>query len=131
MSEGKSKGVAEREVFKMRRKSKRAKATDITPQVKQEVWKRDNGRCVVCGNAVNVMPNAHVVPRSKGGMGVATNIVTLCTNFTDNRCHYKYDFGTKEEHKAIDEIIVAYMKKHYGEGWNKTDQIYRKYEGAL
>ena len=115
----------------MSRKSKRAKATDITPQVKQEVWLRDNGQCVVCGNTVNVMPNAHVVPRSQGGMGIATNVVTLCTNFTDNKCHYRYDFGDKEEAEAIDEIIVTYMKKQYGEDWCKEDQIYKKYEGAI
>ena len=109
--------------------SKRAKATDITPQVKQEVWLRDEGRCVVCGNTRNVMPNAHIVPRSQGGMGIATNIVTLCTNFTENRCHHKYDFGTKEEIEAIDEIITTYMKSLYGENWCKEDQIYKKYGG--
>ena len=49
-------------------KSKRAKATEITKQVKLEVWERDKGRCVVCGNSYIVLPNAHVVPRSKGGM---------------------------------------------------------------
>jgi 5-methylcytosine-specific restriction endonuclease McrA len=110
------------------KRSIRAKVTDITPQVKQAVFLRDSGRCVVCGNAYNVMPNAHVVPRSQGGKGVETNIVTLCTNFTENKCHYKYDFGTAEEMAAIDEKIVSYMKKHYGESWCKEDQIYRKYE---
>ncbi len=107
-------------------KSRRAKATDIPRKVKQEVWERDGGRCVVCGNAVNVMPNAHIVPRSRGGLGVAANVVTLCTNFTENKCHFKYDFGTKEEKAAIDKIIVAYMKSVYGEGWRKKDQVYRK-----
>jgi 5-methylcytosine-specific restriction endonuclease McrA len=109
-------------------KSKRAKATDITKQVKLEVWERDKGRCVVCGNFYNVMPNAHVVPRSKGGMGIPTNIVTLCTNFTENRCHHYYDNGTKEQREKIDAKIVAYMKQQYGNDWNKEDQIYKKYK---
>lgn len=112
-----------------RLKSKRAKATDITRQVKLEVWERDKGRCVVCGNTYNVMPNAHVVPRSKGGMGIPTNVVTLCTNLTENKCHYYYDNGTKEQREKIDAKIVAYMKQHYGEDWNKEDQVYKKYGG--
>ena len=70
-------------------KSKRTKATDIPQKVKQAVWERDGGRCVVCGCCRNVMPNAHFIPRSKGGLGIEENIVTLCTNLTENQCHYK------------------------------------------
>jgi len=109
--------------------SERAKACDISAKVKQEVWERDRGRCVVCGNQYNVMPNAHIVPRSAGGLGVATNIVTLCTNFTKNQCHRKYDFGTKEEKEIICKKIEKYMKKHYGDGWCREDQYYKKYGG--
>ena len=109
-------------------KSKITKATDISQRVKQIVWERDHGRCVVCGNTYNVMPNAHIVSRTKLGKGIETNIVTLCTNFTNNKCHYKYDFGTNEEKERIDNIIVSYMKKIYGENWNKEDQKYKKYE---
>lgn len=108
-------------------KFRRAKVTDITPQVKLEVWERDKRRCVYCGNTYNVMPNAHVVPRSKGGMGIPTNIVTLCTNFTENKCHHYYDNGTREQRDKIDAKIVAYMKRHYGEDWCKEDQVYKKY----
>lgn len=108
-------------------KSKRTKATDISQEVKKKVWERDNGCCVVCGNNYNVMPNAHIVPRSKGGMGIETNIITLCTNLTPLQCHYKYDNGTKEERKKIDEIVCKYMKSIYGETWNKEQQKYKKW----
>ena len=63
-------------------KSKRSKATDIPMSVKKKVWERDCGRCVVCGNHCNVMPNAHYIPRSKGGLGIEENIITLCTELT-------------------------------------------------
>ena len=59
-------------------------------------------------------------------MGIETNIVTLCTDF-GNRCHSKYDNGTREERDRIDKIICAYMKGKYGDGWSKEDQVYRKY----
>ena len=47
-------------------KSKRAKAVDITKDVKEIVWQRDGERCIFCGTH-EAMPNAHIVPRSKGG----------------------------------------------------------------
>lgn len=106
-------------------KTKRANATNISQRVKKTVWERDKGRCVVCGNNYNVMPNAHIVPRSKGGLGIETNIVTMCTNFTENKCHYKYDFGTKKERQKIKEKLIEYMKEQYGE-WIEEEQIYKK-----
>lgn len=110
-----------------RKRSARAKATDITPQVKQEVFLRDNGRCVVCGNMVNVMPNAHYIPRSAGGLGIPENIVTLCTNLTENKCHYKFDFGSKEEREEIGKIIENYLRSKYPD-WNPANLIYKKYD---
>ncbi len=43
-------------------KTKKAQATDISMNVKQKVWERDGGRCIVCGNSM-AMPNAHYIPR--------------------------------------------------------------------
>jgi 5-methylcytosine-specific restriction endonuclease McrA len=94
--------------------------------VKQKVWDRDGGRCVVCGNSYNVMPNAHILSRSKGGLGIETNIVTLCTNLTQNQCHYRFDNGTKKEHDKILKIITNYMKSIYPD-WNIEDQKYKKW----
>lgn len=106
-------------------KTKRSKATDIPMSVKQKVWERDKGRCVVCGNNYNVMPNAHYISRAKGGLGIEENIVTLCTNFTINKCHYKYDNGTEEEHERIGNKIEQYLQSKYPD-WNKDDLFYKK-----
>ncbi len=107
-------------------KSKRTKATDIPQKVKQAVWERDGGRCVVCGCCRNVMPNAHFIPRSKGGLGIEENIVTLCTNLTENQCHYKFDFGTRQEKEEIEAKIEVYLKSKYP-GWDRKNLIYRRY----
>lgn len=108
-------------------KSKRSKATDIPMSVKKRVFERDNGHCVVCGNNYNVMPNAHILSRAKGGLGIETNVVTLCTRLTQNDCHYKFDNGTKEEKEYILNIIKKYMKSIYGEDWKIEDQRHKKY----
>ena len=106
-------------------KSKRSKATDILQKVKQAVWERDGGCCVVCGNNYNVMPNGHFISRAKGGLGIEENIVTLCTELTPNKCHRKYDFGTKQEREEIGNKIENYLKSKYP-NWDKEKLYYKK-----
>jgi hypothetical protein len=50
----------------------------IPTQVKIEVWKRDKGRCVLCGSHENLHFD-HIVPFSKGGTSLlAKNVQLLC-----------------------------------------------------
>ncbi|MBI2831176.1 MAG: HNH endonuclease [Chloroflexi bacterium] len=50
----------------------------IPAQVKMEVWKRDKGRCVLCGSTENLHFD-HIIPYSKGGSSlVGENIRLLC-----------------------------------------------------
>jgi hypothetical protein len=50
----------------------------IPTSVKVEVWKRDHGRCVICGASDNLHFD-HDVPFSKGGSSVtAKNVRLLC-----------------------------------------------------
>jgi len=50
----------------------------IPARVKQEVWKRDGGKCVQCGSEDNLHFD-HVIPHSKGGTSItAENIQILC-----------------------------------------------------
>lgn len=105
-------------------KSRRSKATDIPQSVKEAVWARDRGRCVVCGNNYNVMPNAHYISRANGGLGIEENVVTLCTNFTENKCHYRYDFGGRAEREEIGGKIKAYLKSQYPD-WDEDKLKYR------
>jgi HNH endonuclease len=56
-----------------------SKARRLIPtQVKIEVWKRDQGRCVLCG-ATTGLHFDHVLPFSKGGTSLtASNVQLLC-----------------------------------------------------
>jgi 5-methylcytosine-specific restriction endonuclease McrA len=41
------------------------------------VWQRDGGRCRHCGSREE-MQFDHVIPRSRGGSGLASNVELLC-----------------------------------------------------
>ena len=99
---------------------KRTKALDISGRVKHEVWERDGGCCMLCGSPY-AAPNAHYIPRSHGGLGIAENVVTLCF-----KCHNRYDHTT--ERKAIRERIKAYLRSKYPD-WDETKLYYKKWEG--
>jgi len=98
-------------------KSKRSKACDISSRVKREVWERDNYHCVICGSSL-ASPNAHFIPRSKGGLGIEQNIVTLCAN-----CHYLTDHT--EHRKFMLNKIKKYLMTKYKD-WNEQNLIYRR-----
>ncbi len=49
----------------------------IPASVKNEVWNRDSGRCVKCGNNENLEFD-HIIPVSKGGANTTRNIQLLC-----------------------------------------------------
>jgi hypothetical protein len=50
----------------------------IPSEIKQQVWKRDQGKCAVCGSSDNLHFD-HIIPFSKGGASItAENIQLLC-----------------------------------------------------
>ena len=101
--------------------SKRSKACEISQKVKRIVWLRDNCRCIYCKKYVPMTcANAHFIKRSQGGLGIEENIVTLC-----RECHYEEDFG--QNTKLYEDYIESYLKSIYGEEWDKSKLVYKKY----
>lgn len=74
--------------------------------------------CILCGSP-EAKPNAHIVRRSQGGMGVERNIVSLCP-----QCHYRLDEG--QESAALMERVIAYIKGFYPD-WTPESVTYRKW----
>lgn len=67
------------------------------------------------------MPSCHYVPRSKGGLGIEQNVVTLCM-----KCHHNYDNGLrKEEKEAIRRKIKAHLAQLYP-NWSNYTLTYKK-----
>ena len=99
-------------------KSKRSKATDITAAVRERVYERDFGRCIFCG--AHGLPNAHYIPRSKGGLGIEENVVTACV-----MCHHLMD--NSDERKQYLEKARSYLLSSYPQ-WDETALVYNKWE---
>ena len=102
-------------------KSKRSKACAITPEVRRIVEERDTvdgvPSCIFChfpGRG-----EAHVIPRSHGGLGVPENIVTCCRT-----CHDRMDNSQARQ-------IYLNRAKEYLQGiypdWDETKLIYTKW----
>ena len=109
-------------------KSKRSKATDITQKVRKEVLNRDNFACIICGDN-RTLTMAHYIPRSKGGLGISQNLVTMCMS-----CHHKIDNGkSKEVADNLTLAVKSYLHSKYAGSWNEKDLKYDKYkkEGLL
>lgn len=96
---------------------RRTKACAIPKDVKQRVYERDKGRCIFCGAPGH--PEAHVISRAHGGMGIEQNIVTVCRN-----CHERMDNGIMRS--AYQRAAVEYLQSIYPE-WRKEDVIFDKY----
>ena len=98
------------------KKSRRAKACDISRSVKRAVYARDGGICILCGRPG--LPNAHFIPRSHNGLGIEENILTLCPE-----CHMRYD--QTEARAFLRSILERYLRRHYP-GWEETELYYHK-----
>lgn len=103
-------------------KSKRTKACEISQKIKEIVWNRDSQKCICCGRWVpKTCANAHFIPRSKSGLGIEQNIITLCLD-----CHRNFDNSDKrQEYKKI---FREYLQKMYGEKWREEDLMYNKWK---
>jgi hypothetical protein len=102
--------------------NKRTKALQFDKETTQAIFERDSFSCIVCGsNQIDVKPH-HIKFKSRGGMGVLQNGVTLCRH-----CHDKSHGKVKDvSQKYMYELFTLYIARIYGE-WNETLVVYNKY----
>lgn len=107
-------------------KSKRTKATDISPKVRQKVYARDKG-CIFCQMGyrmdgecgIGELQCMHFVARSQAGLGKEENLAMGCI-----RHHQMLD---NSEHRAeMKEMFREYLKGIYPE-WTEQKLKYDKW----
>ena len=108
-------------------KAKRTKCLEIPMKVKRIVAERDSvdGHpcCIWCGKpAPTTNPlaysNAHYIPRSRGGLGIERNILTL-----DWECHMRYD--QTEHQEEMKEKFREHLMSCYPD-WDEGALVYKK-----
>ena len=103
---------------------KRTKALSISEAVKDKVWERDEGQCIACRymgkTGWQAYPEAHFIPRSKSGLGVEENILTLCRPH-----HYQYDNGSRNQREKMRNLFRIYLMNKYPE-WDEKKLYYHK-----
>ncbi len=102
---------------------------DFTPAQKEEIMKRDNYRCVVCGKTVKdgvELQVDHIIPRARGGTATIENGETMCAkhnfikkNFDQTEFGKRYFIGLyelakknkeKQMQKFFTQILTLYEK---------------------
>lgn len=53
------------------------KREPVTEDMRAEIWRRDGGKCVICGSKNNLEFD-HIIPVSKGGSTTVRNLQLLC-----------------------------------------------------
>ncbi|MCL2563106.1 MAG: HNH endonuclease [Oscillospiraceae bacterium] len=103
--------------------NERTKALQIPKRVKEAVAARDSFGypphpcCILCCSPEG-LPEAHYIPRSRGGLGVEENVVTLC-----RPCHTKLD-QTVERQDLLRQV-KEYLQSKYPE-WDEAALVYRR-----
>lgn len=98
--------------------------TRIPSKARARVRERDSYDgvpcCIFCGSPYGVQI-AHYVPRSRGGMGIETNLACLCSI-----CHAALDNGSDlEKAEEIRSVFRAHLEAVYP-GWEEERQVYRR-----
>ncbi|OGO05178.1 MAG: HNH endonuclease [Chloroflexi bacterium RBG_13_56_8] len=104
---------------------------DFTPEQKEEIFKRDNYRCVICGRGRQdgyEIHADHIVPKDLGGKAEISNGQTLCSIHNFRKKNYKQtetgkkmfirlyelskSLGDEETMRFCEEILETFTKHH-------------------
>lgn len=96
---------------------KRTRACSISKKTKLKVYERDGKCCIFCG--APGLPEAHIIPRSHGGLGIEQNIITACRT-----CHDRLDNSVQRQQML--QLAAEHMRLFYPD-WDTDDLIYDKW----
>ena len=109
--------------------SKRSKACEFPPKVRQQIIERDKGKCIFCEMGYEIpeeftasrgLQIMHFVPRSQGGLGIPENGAVGCIYH-----HMLLDNG-KDHREVMTDLFREYLKAHY-KNWDNIKLIYDKW----
>jgi len=103
---------------------------DFPPNIKTEIFKRDNYRCVVCGrgiaNGVELCTD-HIRPKDKGGNNAVDNGQTLCMEHNLMKKNYSQTEAGKKYFIRIYEQAINYDDKKMVKFCKNVFDVYDKH----
>lgn len=113
---------------------------DFTPEQKEQIFKRDNYRCVVCGrgrqDGVEIHAD-HIKPKDKGGKAIIENGQTLCAEHNFKKKNYKqtetgkrlfirlYELAKSQDDKALMNFCAEILEVFEKNGINDHIEWFR------
>lgn len=77
---------------------------------RHNIFKRDGGRCQYCGTSKELTID-HVIPRSKGGKSIWTNLVTACQKCNSRKSDFSLDkIGMSLTKHPIKPSYITFLK---------------------
>lgn len=111
-------------------KSKRTRALEISKEVKERVWERQNGRSLFAPYLPISVEECccHYIPRSQGGLGIEENIFGCVQRPWINE-HQEFDLHRNVNNLTNEEariVVENHFKRNY-RNWNKEELRYSKW----
>lgn len=107
-----------------RGKAKQKDRTAITPRVAEEVHRRADGACEICGRRPlgtldDRLELAHLIQRGQQGSGrIPWNIAALCGPSTQSgTCHWKIDSRRKTYRHLVEDLIAELESRYDKTEW--------------
>ncbi len=83
---------------------------NFTPEQKEEIFRRDNYRCVICGrgrhNGYEIHAD-HIIPKNLGGKAEVTNGQTLCSIHNSRKKNYQQTETGKKMFIHLYELVKS------------------------
>ena len=96
-------------------------------EIKDKIFKRDNYRCVVCGNGLHngfEIHADHITPQAKGGKDTLENSQTLCSEHNLMKKRY----GTVDFLGKYSKRMVSHAREHNDK---KVEEMFKEIIGIL
>ena len=110
---------------------KNRKLKDFTQKQKEEIFKRDNYRCVICGRgrADGIEIHAdHIKPRDLGGESTIENGQTLCAQHNFQKKNYKQTETGKKMFIRLYELAKKQKDEKLKEFCDSVLKVYEKHD---